>query len=78
MPILGEESLLWAQAYFGRRKPTLGAGLSWRERSLILGKGLFLEREAYFWSIHLRRQKNNMQRKKEKQLAEKEEKPTCK
>jgi hypothetical protein len=36
------------------------------ERS-IFGTGLILEEKVYFWSTHLRRKKNNMQKKKEKQ-----------
>jgi hypothetical protein len=60
-PILGEESLFWA-------KPILG------KRSLFL-VCLFLEREAYFWSMQkkentIRGRKRSMQKKKEKQHVE--------
>jgi hypothetical protein len=80
---------LLAQAYFGREKSILVAGLFWEkkvyfgrrpilgERSLFLGRGLFWGRESYFSCDFHMWQKRNMQKKKEKQHAKKEGKATC-
>jgi hypothetical protein len=43
----------------------------------ILGAGLFLEEKVYFWSVRLRRQKRNMQKKKEKQACRRKKSVAC-